>query len=136
MILFICFIDKKKGKWFPKGILIWSTRRPAPRLLFLTRSYIIKSNFWTTLKPSILWIFLSLGHQALQIKIPLGIHFLGPWEGGKRFNFFFVCWLDDCLIALKFSKNAQISKLFLFLIYNFSLQSYVLCVYLHDTHKT
>ena len=27
---------------------------------------------------------------------------------------FFVCWLDDCLIALKLSKNAPISKLFSF----------------------
>ena len=37
--------------------------------------------------------------------------------------------LDDCLIALKSSKNAPISKLFSFLIYDFSLWSYVLCVY-------
>ena len=36
--------------------------------------------------------------------------------------------LDDCLIALKSSKNAPISKLFSFLIYDFSLRSYVLCV--------
>ena len=40
-----------------------------------------------------------------------------------------VCWLDDCLIALKSSKNAPISKLFSFLIYDFSLQSY-------DRHTT
>ena len=34
------------------------------------------------------------GLLALQIKIPLGIHFLGPWEGGKRFYFFFLSlWL-------------------------------------------
>ena len=45
-----------------------------------------------------------------------------------------VFWLDDCLIALKFSKNAPISKLFSFLIYDFSLQSYVLCVYARDMH--
>ena len=43
-------------------------------------------------------------------------------------KFFFVHWLDDCLIALKSSKNAPISKLFSFLIYDFSLRSYVLCV--------
>ena len=37
---------------------------------------------------------LARGLLALQIKIPLGIHFLGPWEGGKRFYFFFLSlWL-------------------------------------------
>ena len=40
----------------------------------------------------------------------------------------FFCMLTRCLIALKFSKNAPISKLFSFLIYDFSLLSYVLCV--------
>ena len=36
---------------------------------------------------------LARGLLALQIKIPLGIHFLGPWEGGKRFYLFFlVTW--------------------------------------------
>ena len=30
------------SKWIPEGILIWSARRPASRLVFLTRSCIIK----------------------------------------------------------------------------------------------
>ena len=33
---------------------------------------------------------LARGLLALQIKIPLGIHFLGPWKGGKWFDF---CWI-------------------------------------------
>ncbi len=33
---------------------------------------------------------LARGLLALQIKIPLEIHFLGPWEGGKRLDFFLV----------------------------------------------
>ena len=36
---------------------------------------------------------LARGLLALQIKIPLGIHFLGPWEGGKRFYLFFLVTL-------------------------------------------
>ena len=31
-----------------------------------------------------------------------------------QFFYFFVSWLDDCMIALKFSKNAPILKLFLY----------------------
>ena len=32
---------------------------------------------------------LARGLLAIQIKIPLGIHFLGPWEGGILVEFFF-----------------------------------------------
>ena len=38
---------------------------------------------------------LARGLLALQIKIPLGIHFLGPWEGGKRFYLFFLVTLTS-----------------------------------------
>ena len=38
---------------------------------------------------------LARGLLALQIKIPLGIHFLGPWEGGKQFYFFFLVTLTS-----------------------------------------
>ena len=38
---------------------------------------------------------LARGLLALQIKIPLGINFLGPWEGGKWFDFFFLATLTS-----------------------------------------
>ena len=48
---------------------------------------------------------LARGLLALQIKIPLGIHFLGPWEGGKRFYFFFLSlWLHP-LATLTYTKS-------------------------------
>ena len=50
-------------------------------------------------------------------------------------NDFFVFWLDACLIALKFSKDAPISKLFSFFKSDYSLQCYVLLVYARDTRK-
>ena len=38
------------SKWIPEGILIWSTIRPAPRLVFLTRSWTIKRSLWAALE--------------------------------------------------------------------------------------
>jgi len=38
---------------------------------------------------------LARGLLALQIKIPLGIRFLGPWEGGKQFDFCFLITLTS-----------------------------------------
>ena len=38
---------------------------------------------------------LARGLLALKIKIPSGIHFLGPWEGGKLFYLFFLVTLTS-----------------------------------------
>ena len=51
-----------------------------------------------------------------------------PVEGIRSEISFPIAHVDDCLIALNFSRNALISTLFSFLIYDFSLRSYVLCV--------
>ena len=38
------------SKWILKGILIWSTGRPPPRLVFFTRSCDIKCGLWAALE--------------------------------------------------------------------------------------
>ena len=61
-----------------------------------------------------------MGVYLQKKKTPLAIEVYAFYYYGPKF-FFVLCRLDDCLIALKFSKNAPISKL----VFVFELQFFV-----------